>query len=217
MLELNNILDASQKSLEIAATCVKSGGVIIAPSDTNVALTINPWIEESIDRIFKIKGRPATSPLTLFVLEPDEWKEYAESEDAETVDLLTKAFWPGPLNIILKKKETVSNRMVCGGDTVSIGCLSNTLWRNFMKTLEMPVAMTSANLSGQADGILVDFDLACEQVGDKVDYLLPGEDINTTASSTIISLVGEPVILRLGDITKEEIEAVIKKEVRLKA
>lgn len=81
----------------------------------------------------------------------------------------------------------------------------------------MPVAMTSANLSGQADGILVDFDLACRQVGDKVDYLFRGEAQNTTQSSTIISLVGKPTILRLGDISKEEIEETIGETVYMKS
>lgn len=70
--------------------------------------------------------------------------------------------------------------------------------------------MTSANLSGQADGILVDLDLAVEQIGDVVDMVLTGEANNTTKSSTIISLAGRPQILRHGDITQAQMNDVME-------
>ena len=212
---MTKILEPSKENFKIIANCIKKGGVVIAPSDTNVALTLNPWKEIAIERAFEIKGRPATSPLTLFILEPSDWKEYGEVENEEMVDSLIEAFWPGPINIIVKKKDTVPSKMLCGGDTISISCLKNPVWRGMMKELDMPVAMTSANLSGQANGILVDIDLAVEQVGDKVDYVLKGEAEGTTMSSTIISLVDKPLITRLGDISVEEIEQVINTKVSL--
>lgn len=205
----NKILEPTEENFKRAAKCIKEGGIVITPSDTNLALTLNPWIESAIERAFAIKNRPATSPLTLFVLEPKEWIKYGEVDDMKIVQALTDAFWPGPLNIIVKKKNTVPNRMLCGGDTISISCLSNPIWRGLMKEINMPVSMTSANLSGQADGVLVDFDLAFNQVGDKVDYIFNGKTIGTTKSSTIISLVHEPVITRLGDILPEDIEKII--------
>lgn len=213
MENTRKILEPTDENFMIAADCVKCGGVIITPSDTNIALTLNPWIDSAIKRTFEIKGRPATSPLTLFIDNPDEWCEYANTFDKELVKELVHAFWPGPLNIILEKKDTVSDVMVCYGSTVSIGCLSNPVWRGFMHQLRMPVAMTSANLSGKADGILVDLELALEQVGDKVDYILKGDSNGTTCSSTIIDLSREPRLLRVGDISKEEIEAVIGKKI----
>ena len=212
---MTKILKPSKENFEIIANCIKSGGVVIAPSDTNVALTLNPWDEIAIERAFEIKGRPATSPLTLFILEPSDWRKYGEVENEEIIDALVEAFWPGPINIIVKKKESVPSKMLCGGDTVSISCLKNPIWRGMMKELDMPVAMTSANLSGQANGVLVDIDLALEQVGEKVDYILKGEAEGTTMSSTIISLVGKHIITRLGDISVEEIERIINAKVNL--
>ncbi|MDR1065961.1 MAG: threonylcarbamoyl-AMP synthase [Clostridiales bacterium] len=209
------IIQPTEKNFQIAAECVRNGGVIIAPSDTNIALTLNPWDDEAIKRTFEIKNRPATSPLTLFFYETNLWVDYATSDDKKSVQLLINAFWPGPFNIILRKKDTVSDALVCGGDTIAMGCLKNPVWRGFMEKLKMPVAMTSANLSGKANGRLVNFDLAVEQVGEKVDYILRGESTGTTISSTIIDLTDEPTILRLGDISKKEIEDVINRECKI--
>jgi L-threonylcarbamoyladenylate synthase len=204
------VLEPTKESFKIAAECVKSGGVIVAPSDTNLALTLDPWNDDAIERAFSIKNRPATSPLTLFFLEPLEWSEYGIAKDKEIITALADAFWPGPLNIVLRKKNKVPNKLVCNGDTVSLGCLSNPVWRGFMEYMNQPVSMTSANLSGQADGILVDMNIAMKQVGDQVDYILKGGAQRTTKSSTIIDLTGEPKILRHGDITIEQINQIVK-------
>jgi L-threonylcarbamoyladenylate synthase len=205
----NNILESTEENYKLAAKCVTDGGVIVTPSDTNLALTLNPWIDQAIDRAFAVKNRPATSPLTLFFLDPEEWRDYALADDPGVITALAEAFWPGPLNIILKKKSIVPNRMVLGGETVALGCLSNPIWRGFMKYMKLPVSMTSANLSGQADGILVDMNVALNQVGDKVDYILKGEAQGTTKSSTIIDLSGaEPRITRYGDVTIEQLNLV---------
>lgn len=205
----NKLLEPTKENFALAAKCVEEGGVIVAPSDTNLALTLNPWREDAIERAFAIKNRPANSPLTLFFLEPNDWKKYAVAEDEAMVQALVDAFWPGPLNIILKKKDIVPDRMLCGGDTIALGCLSNPVWRGFMQELTIPVTMTSANLSGQADGILVDLNVAATQVGGNVDYILRGEAQGTTKSSTIIDLTGTPRITRLGDISPEQINEVI--------
>lgn len=100
--------------------------------------------------------------------------------------------------------------MLCGRDTIALGCLSNPVWRGFMQGLTIPVTMTSANLFGQADGILVDLNVAATQVGGNVDYILKGEAQGTTKSSTIIDLTGTPHITRLGDISPEQINKVIQ-------
>jgi L-threonylcarbamoyladenylate synthase len=210
----NRVLEPTEEKYAMAAECVRNGGIIITPSDTNAALTLNPWIDSAIEKAFAIKGRPATSPLTLFIYEPDTWCEYASAEDMEIVRKIARAFWPGPLNIVLPKKDTVPDAMLCGGDTVSRGCLKNPVWRGFMRKLGMPVAMTSANLSGQANGILVDFELALKQVGNRVDYMLKGQSDGTTMSSTILDLTGSPKILRQGDITAGAIESIIARKVQ---
>ncbi len=203
-----NVVAPTEGNLQIAGDLVRNGGVVVAPSDTNLALTMDPWNRAAVERAFAIKRRPPTSPLTLFVRHPQEWQEYTEVPEAlrEAVRRLTEAFWPGPFNIVLPRNTRIPDHLVCGGPTVAIGCLSNPTIQKLIEAVGRPVAMTSANLSGQADGVLVDLDLAVEQIGQAVDMVVKGGHQGTTASSTIVTAAGVPFkVLRLGDITAEQI------------
>lgn len=203
-------LEPTADGIETAAECILDGGVVVAPSDTNLALTLDPWDEAAIERAFAIKNREPTDPLTLFIRDPDDWTRWGRSENHEAVQALVDAFWPGPLNIIVEKTDRVPDRVVAGGDTVAIGCLGNPVWRQLAAEVEMPLCMTSANLTGQADDQLVDLELASAQVGDRVDYILEGGPQGTTQSSTIVDLTGEePTIPRIGDISPADLDDVV--------
>ncbi len=205
-----SLLEPTPEGIETAADCIREGGVVVAPSDTNLALTLDPWDEAAIERAFRIKNREPVDPLTLFIHDPDDWTEWGTTERTETVDTLVEAFWPGPLNIIIEKIDAVPDRVVAGGETVALGCLSNPTWRKLSAAVGQPLCMTSANLTGQADDQLVDLNLAIEQVGDRVDYVLEDEPQGTTQSSTIVDLTGpEPAILRHGDITAGDLNAIV--------
>mgnify|MGYP000609639365 CR=1 FL=1 len=203
-------LEPTAAGIATAADCILDGGVVVAPSDTNLALTLDPWDEAAIERAFRIKNREPTDPLTLFIREPADWREWAATDQPEIVDALVEKFWPGPLNIVLPKTDAVPERVVAGGETVALGCLGNPTWRDLSAAVDQPLCMTSANLTGEADGQLVDLDLAIEQVGDRVDYILDGEARGTTQSSTIVDLTGPtPAVLRHGDITASDLAAAV--------
>ena len=203
-------LEPTAAGIATAADCILDGGVVVAPSDTNLALTLDPWDEAAIERAFRIKNREPTDPLTLFIRDPDDWREWARTDRGVAVDALVEAFWPGPLNIVLPKTDAVPDRVVAGGETVALGCLGNPTWRRLAAAVDQPLCMTSANLTGQADDQLVDLDLAVEQVGDRVDYVLTGEAQGTTQSSTIVDLTGaEPTIIRHGDIAADDLTAAV--------
>ena len=204
-------LGPTAENVRTVARCVRDGGVVVAPSDTNMALTVSPRHAEAIDRVYRIKDRPAHKPLTLFVRDPDDWRRFARHDDPEVVDALAEAFWPGPLNLVLERDASdLDDRCAIDG-TVSVGCLANPVWRAFADTVGGPVAMTSANRSGTVpDDRLVDVELAVDHVGDAADYVLGGEPEGTTRASTILSLTagaaGEGRILREGDLTASDIE-----------
>lgn len=203
-------LEPTAAGIATAADCILDGGVVVAPSDTNLALTLDPWDEAAIERAFRIKNREPTDPLTLFIRDPDDWREWARTDRGAAVDALVEAFWPGPLNIVLPKTDAVPDRVVAGGETVALGCLGNPTWRRLAAAVDQPLCMTSANLTGQADDQLVDLDLAVEQVGDRVDYVLTGEAQGTTRSSTIVDLASaEPTIIRHGDIAADDLTAAV--------
>jgi L-threonylcarbamoyladenylate synthase len=203
-------LEPTAAGIATAADCILDGGVVVAPSDTNLALTLDPWDEAAIERAFRIKNREPTDPLTLFIRDPADWREWARTDRGAAVDALIEAFWPGPLNIVLPKTDAVPDRVVAGGETVALGCLGNPTWRRLAAAVDQPLCMTSANLTGEADDQLVDLDLAVKQVGDRVDYVLTGEARGTTQSSTIVDLTGEePAIIRHGDITADDLTAAV--------
>jgi L-threonylcarbamoyladenylate synthase len=204
-------LAPSTENIALAADCVREGGVVVAPSDTNMALAVSPRHSAAIDRVYTIKNRPTQKPLTLFVRDPVDWRRFARHGDPETVDALAEAFWPGPLNVVLERDAPALDRRCAMDGTVSVGCLANPVWRAFADGVGGPVAMTSANRSGTVpDDRLVDVELAADHVGDAVDYILAGEPEGTTRAATILSLAaaesGEARILRRGDLTASDIE-----------
>lgn len=202
------ILEPTEPNLAIAAHRIRDGGVIIVPTDTNFALAIDPWNDAAVERVYRIKNRPSTSPLSLFVHDPEDWRGYAARSDDPLAQTLIDAFWPGPLNIIMPKNDRVPSAMVRDGPTVAIGCIANTTLRGLIRHFGKPVALTSANLSGQADGVVVDMDLAIAQIGDRVDCILAAGPSGATRSSTIVDISGPPRILRHGEITAEQLKLV---------
>lgn len=205
---MSNIVEPTIENIKKAVNSLRNGGVVVCPSDCNLGLAVDPWNESAVKQTFEIKKRPATKPLTLFITDPKDWKAYAKynKETEEIVDKIADAFWPGPLNVILKKNEKVPSAMVCGGETVSISCMGNPVLNELIREFNQPIAMTSANMAGQADDVLVDINMASQQVGDKVDFILKGGAQGTTKSSTIIDLTSSPKIVRKGDITADQLK-----------
>jgi L-threonylcarbamoyladenylate synthase len=205
------ILNPTPENVRTAATCVRSGGVVVAPSDTNMALTVSPDYPEAIERVYELKDRPRHKPLTLFVREPSDWRRFGRHEDPELVDRLAEEFWPGPLNLVLERDAPELDYRCAMDGTVSVGCLANPVWREFADAVGGPVAMTSANVSGTVpDETLVTPEMALDHVGDGADYVLGGQPDGTTRASTILSLAAgdtdEATILRQGDVTAAAIE-----------
>lgn len=206
---MRKIMQPTDAALRKAADIILQGGVIIAPSDTNLALALDPWNKAAVQRAFAIKRRPVDAPLTLFPREPEDWEAYTNvpTVDRPTVQALVRAFWPGPFNIVLPRNNRVPSFLVCGGDTVAISVITNPTIHRLLGFTGRPIAMTSANLHGQASGMLVDVATATEQVGDAVDMILEGgRQGATTCSTTIVELNrGTLSILRQGDVSADAI------------
>lgn len=164
--------------------------------------------------IFLLKQRNKNKPLSLFFLKPNNWRYYDKPENERLMELLVQSFWPGPLNIVVPKKDHQYDYMINGGETIALGCIRNKTWRDFMQYLNgEPIALTSANVSGY-EIEMVTKEIAMEQMGDKVsDFLLSEEKVKTSKSSTIVSIETKGVrMLRKGDITDEMIKEVIKED-----
>lgn len=203
---MSRLVEPSDENMDLVAASVRDAGVVVAPSDTNLGLLLDPANDDAIERVYRIKGRDPGKPLTLFIRDPADWRLYGRHANPSTVESVVDAFWPGPLNLVLDATGRVPHDRLLLDGTVSIGCLENDVWRRLMTRLEGPVAMTSANRSGAVpDDDLVGVETALEHVGDAVDYVIDWEPTGATRASTILSLAGEPAILRRGDLSRERV------------
>ena len=207
---INDIEQLSE--LDKVVQCMEEGNPVIIPTDTNYNLACFPESSEAIDKIFRYKKRPKNKPLSLFFLKPEDWKKYGVCENDEVMQFLIENIWPGPLNIIVNKKDSSYDYMLNGMDSIALGCISNPTWRAFMQALRRPVAITSANISGTVDDILVTEEIAIEQMGTSVEYFIKSQKpITTSKSSTIVIVTKKGVkILREGDIDRKTLNRALK-------
>lgn len=203
-----------KKEYETIYMALKRGEPVILPTDTNYNLACDPKSKQAIDLIFQLKQRKKEKPLSLFFLEPNDWQYYGKPENQRFMELLIQSFWPGPLNIVVPKRNNQYDDMLNGGETIALGCIRNKTWRDFMQYLNgEPIALTSANVSGY-EIEMVTKEIAMEQMGNQVsEFLLSEETVKTSKSSTIVSIEAEGVrMLRQGDITDEMIKEVIQED-----
>lgn len=205
------VLEPTPANLRRAAARLRDGGVVLSPSDTNMALAVDPQDDAAIDRVYEIKGRPRAKPLPLFVRDPGAWTQYGRPDEAGVADRLIDALWPGPVFLIVRATDRVPHDRVQHEGTVCLGCIANPTWREMMTHVEGPIAMTSANRSGAvADDTLVDLELARAHVGDDVDVIVAEDPPEAaTRATTIVDVVNGPRLHREGDVTATALNAVV--------
>lgn len=196
--------------LRHVAEDLRSGATAIAQTDTNYGVFCSPFSRSACDRLYEMKRRDGAKPLTLFVSAADDWQRWAYHPVEVNMDALTLAFWPGPLNIILKKKQLVPDWVTSGKDSVSVVHNASPVVNLMSVFSGLPLAATSANISGTMDAGLVDFQLAYEHIGASADYIIQSDGPpQSTMSSTILSLDGIPRIVRQGDLTEDAIRKIV--------
>ena len=138
--------DAAEGALARAAEVLRNGGLVVFPTETVYGLGGDARQDASAKKIYAAKGRPSDNPLIIHVASPEDAEPYAV-----TCDLyyrLAKAFMPGPLTVILPKKDTIPYATTGGLDTVAVRCPSHPVTHKLLETCGFPVAAPSANRSG---------------------------------------------------------------------
>jgi L-threonylcarbamoyladenylate synthase len=176
-----------------------------------MALCVDPADEAAIERVYRIKGRPADKPLPLFVREPRSWRDYGRPDADGIAPALIDAFWPGPLFLIVEATDRVPHDRLQRRGRVCLGCFANPTWRELMAHLDGPLAMTSANRSGTVpDETLIDLEMARSHVGDEVDVIVAeGPPATATRATTIVDVANGPRISRAGDVAAAALNAVV--------
>ena len=190
----------------LGANLIRNGELVAFPTETVYGLGANGLDGEAVNRIFEAKGRPNDNPLILHISKKSDLKKLWAHVPDRAYPLI-ETFWPGPLTLIFHKADIVPYEVTAGLETVAVRMPSDKTARALIFKSGVPIAAPSANRSGKpspttAEHVLADMD-------GRIPLILDGGPCKYGVESTVLSLVGEPTILRPGAITKEMLEAVI--------
>ena len=194
----------TEQNMDEAAAILRDGGLVGIPTETVYGLGANGLNEEAVAHIFEAKGRPQDNPLILHI--PDaSWLERYCKDIPLTAYKLADAYWPGPMTMILRRKDIVPDAVTAGLDTVGMRCPAHPLCRAIIDAAGVPVAAPSGNTSGRPSPTTAQHML--EDMDGKIDAIGP---CSVGVESTIIDLTETPArLLRPGGITLEQLEAVL--------
>jgi L-threonylcarbamoyladenylate synthase len=190
-----------------AAELVRKGELVAFPTETVYGLGANGLNPSAIKKIFSAKNRPQDNPLILHVAYKKDILLYGRDISAKT-KILTRAFWPGPLTIIVKKNKNIPEIVTGGLDTVGLRMPDNKIALALIKKAGVPIAAPSANVSGKPSPTTA-MHVYSDMYG-KIDLILDGGKTDVGLESTILDCsVEPPVLLRPGKITRKQIERLI--------
>ncbi len=187
------------EALRTAGEIIRAGGLVAFPTETVYGLGGDALNPESSRKIYAAKGRPSDNPLIVHIYRMEDLYAVA-SEVSDAAVKLAKAYWPGPLTMIFKKKDTVPRETTGGLDTVAVRMPSDIIAAAFIETAGGFIAAPSANLSGRPSP--TDAKHVIEDMDGRIDMIIDGGPCVIGLESTIADMTGEvPMILRPGYIT----------------
>ena len=190
-----------------AAQILRKGGLVGIPTETVYGLGANGLDPDAVAHIFQAKGRPQDNPLILHIPSADHLERYC-TEIPDSAYALARAYWPGPLTMILQRKPIVPDVVTAGLDTVGMRCPSHPLCRAILEAADVPVAAPSGNTSGRPSPTAAAH--MWEDMDGKIDAIVDGGPCSVGVESTIIDLTCTPPrLLRPGGITLEQLQAVL--------
>lgn len=203
----------TKDEIDAAAELLRRGELVAFPTETVYGLGASLYREEALSKIYMVKGRPSDNPLIVHVAHLEKVEELA-TDIPSYFYLLAKAFCPGPLTFILKKKAHISSVVSGGLDSIAIRIPSHPLARALLSSLQAPIAAPSANLSGRPSSTEIAHIL--EDFKDAIGGAIDGGVSTYGLESTVINLLVTPLmILRPGVISQKEIEKVLGEPVAM--
>ena len=206
-INLENKLDYEE--LKTPAKIIKEGGIVIFPTETVYGIGTNGLDKEAIKKLYEVKQRPLNKPISLLVSNIEMVEQVAQNISKLEYKIMQN-FFPGPLTIILEKKDIVPDILTANTKTVGIRMPSGEIAKKLIEYAGVPIATPSANISGKPSGtnikdIQKDFD-------GKVDCFIDNGESKLGIPSTIVRVINNEVhILRQGSISMEQIKAIYHK------
>ncbi|PQA87724.1 L-threonylcarbamoyladenylate synthase [Hyphococcus luteus] len=196
------------KDIKDAAAILRAGGLVAMPTETVYGLAADATNDQAVAKIFEAKGRPQFNPLIVHVAGPAMAKRYVAVPPL--AEKLMAEFWPGPLTLVLPRKEDgkISLLVSAGLDTIGVRAPKHDLAQALIQSVDRALAAPSANRSGTISPTRADH--VKDSLGDRVDMILDGGPSPVGVESTIVKIDGETVtLLRPGGIARADIERVI--------
>lgn len=191
--------------LTLPARILSEGGLVAFPTETVYGLGGNALDAGAANKIYTAKGRPSDNPLIVHIARPADAEKYAYTN--ELYEKLAKAFMPGPLTVVLPKKENIPLSVTGGLQTVGVRCPGDPVARELIRLAGVPVAAPSANVSGRPSPTAASH--VYDDLNGRIDCIIDGGEAEVGLESTIVKIDGERlVLLRPGAITPEMLRTV---------
>jgi L-threonylcarbamoyladenylate synthase len=210
------IVKASPEAIQDAAAALRAGALVAFPTETVYGLGADATNARAVAAVFGAKGRPTFNPLIVHVTGEDAAAELGHLNEAGA--RLARAFWPGPLTLVLRKREAcpIAELATAGLDTVAVRVPAHSVARALLLAAKVPIAAPSANRSGRvsptsAQHVAADF---ASEPDSGVAMILDGGSAPIGLESTVVDATGaDPVVLRLGAASREDIARVLGRPV----
>ena len=199
------------KDIKVVSDALKEGEVVAIPTETVYGLAANIYDEKAIHQIYNLKKRPKSNPLIVHIGNSNQLDLLVNNVPIEATQLI-KAFWPGPLTLLLDKSDLVPSFITAGSDKVAVRIPNHPLVLELLNSIDFPLAAPSANPYKRISPTEVNH--VVNYFERELNYILDGGKCEIGVESTILGFEnGDPIIYRLGGVSKEKIESVLKREV----
>lgn len=196
-----------KEEIEEIATLLKNGEAVAIPTETVYGIAADCFNESAVMKIFEAKGRPSDNPLIVHIAKKEDLSLLVK-EIPEKVKELTDRYWPGPLTVILPKKECVSDKVSGGLSTVAVRMPSHPVAKAIIETAGVPLAAPSANISGFPSPTSASY--VIDDMYGRLPAIVDGGDCDFGIESTVITLAAvPPVLLRPGAVTYEQLTGIL--------
>jgi L-threonylcarbamoyladenylate synthase len=205
------ILDVDAPLVDNAITLWRMGELVAMPTETVYGLGADATNGQAVAKIYSVKSRPQFNPLIVHVADVATAQKYVQWND--TAEMLARAFWPGPLTLVMKRRLycRISDLVSAGGDTIAVRIPSHPLVQKMLAGFGGGIAAPSANRSGRISPTCAQH--VREELGDNVKLIVDGGACTVGLESTVLDISGAaPTLLRAGTITRKAIEALLYPE-----
>jgi L-threonylcarbamoyladenylate synthase len=201
------LMPAEFVAIADAARCLAEGGLVAFPTETVYGLGADATNGAAVARLYAAKGRPSFNPLIAHVFDLAAARRLALFD--ASAEKLAKAFWPGPLTLVLKKRPgcPVADLATAGLDSIAVRVPQHPVALGILGRLNRPIVAPSANRSGHVSPTTAKH--VMDDLGGRIDFILDGGPATVGVESTIVGCLDRPTLLRPGGLPRERIEAVL--------